>query len=190
MFTPLVDPINPPYAADTEAVLKKWMPPGAPFDPLRLFRTFAQSPTLMSAMLPLGAYFLSRQSPLPVRLREILILRTCTNSGCGYEWGIHANAFGPVAKLSEADTRALHECGADDTRWTAAESAAIRLCDGLCTGQNADEAIKAEARQHFDKESLLAITVLTGWYQTIAKVANTCCDAPEAWAGGFPKGPE
>ncbi len=190
MFTYLVDPITPPYAPDTEAVLKKWMPPGAPFDPLSLFRTLAQSPALMSAMLPLGAYFLGSQSPLPLRLREILILRTCTNSGCGYEWGIHAKAFGPRAKLSENDMLALHENGANDTRWTVEEIAAIRLCDALCTGQNADETIKAEAREHFDKESLLAITVLTGWYQIVAKVANTCCDAPETWAGGFPNAPE
>jgi len=187
MFTPLVDPITPPYAPETDAILKKWMPPGAPFEPLSLFRALAQAPALMSAMLPLGAYFLGHQSPLPGRLREILILRTCTNSGCGYEWGIHAKAFGPVAKLSEGDTRALHETGADDARWTAAESAAICLCDALCASQNADEAIKVEAQQHFDKESLLAITILTGWYQIVAKVANTCCDDPESWAGGFPE---
>ncbi|SDE34279.1 MULTISPECIES: carboxymuconolactone decarboxylase family protein [Kordiimonas] len=190
MFASLVAPITPPYDADTEALLKKWMPPGAPFEPLSLFRTLAQTPDLMSAMLPLGAYFLGGQSPLTVRLREILILRTCTNSGCGYEWGIHATAFGTAANLSADDIHALHRKGADDDRWTAAEAAAIRLCDALCAGQTADEATKAEARAHFDKECLLAITVLTGWYQTVAKVANTCCDGPEAWAGGFPKAAE
>ena len=38
---PRIAPLEPPYESEIDALLKKWMPPGADTEPLRLFRTLA-----------------------------------------------------------------------------------------------------------------------------------------------------
>ena len=52
---PRIAPLEPPYEAEIDALLKKWMPPGAATEPLRLFRTLAVHDELASRMRPLGA---------------------------------------------------------------------------------------------------------------------------------------
>ena len=83
-----IRPVDPPY----DEQLLKWMPPGAPMDPLVLFRTLGVHPELASRMRPLGAKFLGHPSITPGE-REVVILRTCERAGCEYEWGVHAAAF-------------------------------------------------------------------------------------------------
>src|SRR5205823_11687948 len=39
LLMPRIAPLEPPYPPDIEAALAKWMPPGSPMEPLRLFRT-------------------------------------------------------------------------------------------------------------------------------------------------------
>jgi 4-carboxymuconolactone decarboxylase len=36
-----IAPLEPPYAPETEELLRKWMAPGADVEPLALFRTLA-----------------------------------------------------------------------------------------------------------------------------------------------------
>ena len=74
--TPRIPPLDPPYAPEIEALLRKWMPPGAAMDPLRLFRTLAVHDDLDSRMRPLGAGILGHGRVEP-RLREVVIHRTC-----------------------------------------------------------------------------------------------------------------
>jgi 4-carboxymuconolactone decarboxylase len=91
--TPRIAPLEPPYAAATEAVLQKWMPPGVAVEPLALFRTLAVHPELMSRMRPLGSGILGHGCIEP-REREIIILRVCARAGAEYEWGVHAIVYG------------------------------------------------------------------------------------------------
>ena len=45
---PRIAPLEPPYPPDTEAALRKWMPPGSPLAPLLLFRTLMVNDELAS----------------------------------------------------------------------------------------------------------------------------------------------
>src|SRR5262245_20467815 len=96
-----IQPLSPPYDPDTEAMLRKWMPPGSPLEPLVLFRTLSVHRELSGRMRPLGAGILGHGLIGP-RDREIVILRTCARAGAEYEWGVHARAFGAAVGLSEA----------------------------------------------------------------------------------------
>src|ERR1700733_1249201 len=87
-----IEPLSPPYSPEILAALTKWMPPGSPLEPLRLFRTLTKHEELAARARPLGALFLGRPSISP-RAREILILRTCARRRCEYEWGVHVTAF-------------------------------------------------------------------------------------------------
>src|SRR5438552_8948232 len=92
MSAPRIAPLEPPYAPEALEALTKWMPPGSGAEPLKLFRTLTRHPTLSARMRPLGAALLGRGT-IPLRARELLILRTCARCGAEYEWGVHVTAF-------------------------------------------------------------------------------------------------
>src|SRR5262245_39070805 len=113
-----IAPVEPPFEPAVEQELRRWMPPNAPLDPLRLFRTLARHVPLSGAMYPLGSFFLSRRFALGRREREIVIDRVCARCDCEYEWGVHAAAFGASAGLDETLLRATVRGAPDDPVWS------------------------------------------------------------------------
>ncbi|WP_417451748.1 carboxymuconolactone decarboxylase family protein [Kordiimonas sp.] len=186
MPAPVVTPLEPPYTPDIEAMLKKWMPPGAHMAPLALFRSLAKNEQLMAAMRPLGSYFLGSHSPLSIRLRELLILRSCLLSNCEYEWGVHATAFAAAAQLTSKDVDALSKGSWDDIRWTPAEQMALKACDQLIATANMDADTRLNLRTYYNEAEILAIIALISWYRLISCLANTVCGPLEPWAARFP----
>lgn len=181
----VVSPLDPPYEAETQAILSKWMPPGAPHEPLSLFCSLVKNADLMTAMRSLGSYFLGSRSPFSVRLREMIILRTCARSGCEYEWGVHVTGFAAAANLSAEDIQELTNGAAESPHWSGAEQAALQACDQLLATANLDTATRSKLQNFFDEPTILAILTLIGWYRLIAGLANTVCDSGESWAARF-----
>src|SRR5687767_12897386 len=99
--SPRIAPLEPPYAPELEALLKKMTPPNAP-SILALFRVLAQHPALAEAMTAVGRVLLGRQSLLPLRAREVVIDRVCARCGAEYEWGVHVTAFAQAAGFTAA----------------------------------------------------------------------------------------
>lgn len=186
MNTPLVRATEPPYDEHTHSMLQKWMPPGAAQKPLELFRTLTKSPNLMEAMLPLGRYFLGSKSPFSLRKRELLILRTCYNSNCEYEWGVHVAGFAKIAKISIADIKELSSRQINPTYWSGEEYALLCAADTLQRQNYITGAIKIQLQQYYNDETILALLAIVGWYGIIANIANTSCSANEPWAPPFP----
>lgn len=186
MIAPRIAPLEPPYAAEAEAELARWMPPGSPLPPLALFRTLATDLELARAMWPLGSFLLSRRFALSLREREIVIDRVCARCGCEYEWGVHVAAFGGAAALDEAQVAATAAAAPPPGVWSEAESLLVRCVDELHdTGRIGDEPWTALAR-HYDARQRLELLVLCGWYHLISFVANGAAVEREPWAARFP----
>jgi alkylhydroperoxidase family enzyme len=184
--TARIAPVEPPYDPAVDAELKRWMPPNAPLDPLRLFRTLARHVPLAGAMHPLGSFFLSRRFALGKREREIVIDRVCARCGCEYEWGVHAAAFGAAAGLDERVLNATVHGTAADPAWSESDRLLVRLVDELHdTARVSDELWQALAAA-WPAETLLELLVLVGWYHVIAFVANGARVQREPWAPSFP----
>ena len=111
-------------------MLRKWMPPGSPLEPLALFRTLAVHDELVSRMRPLGAGILGHGRVAP-RERELIIHRTCARAGAEYEWGVHAVAFGAAVGLSDDELAATAGADGDDPVWSKDDALLIRLADEL-----------------------------------------------------------
>src|SRR5215210_484256 len=124
--TPRIAPLEPPYDDETANVLRKWMPPGADVEPLKLFRTLFVHEDLASRMRPLGAGILGHGRVDP-RDREIVIHRACARAGAEYEGGVHVLAFGKPLGLTDDQIAATVHGQADDPAWTEADAQLIRL---------------------------------------------------------------
>jgi 4-carboxymuconolactone decarboxylase len=180
-----IPPLEPPYDADTEAMLRKWMPPGAEVEPLRLFRTLAVHSDLASRMRPLGAAILGHGHVDP-REREIVIHRTCARAGAEYEWGVHAVAFGRPLGLTDAQIAATARGEPDDPAWSARDALLVRLCDELYDTATVSDQLWAELEAGWPADQLLELVVTAGWYRLIACVINACGIEREPWAERFP----
>src|ERR1700733_16014447 len=94
---PRVEPLTPPFAADSQAVFDRIMPPGAP--PLALFTTLARDARLFERLR--GGSLLDK-GHLTLRQREVVIDRVTALSGSEYEWGVHVAFFAKRVGLDEA----------------------------------------------------------------------------------------
>lgn len=185
MTQPRIAPLEPPYDPTIEENLRKWMPPGAAVEPLKLFRTLLVHDSLAARMRPLGAGILGH-GLLEPRVRELMILRTCARCGAEYEWGVHAAAFAESVGLTPPEVAASVDAGADDPVWSERDRAVIRLADELHSGAGASDAVYALLEHHFTAPEILELVITAGWYHTISFVINTARVQPEPWAARFP----
>jgi alkylhydroperoxidase family enzyme len=176
-----IAPLTPPYSPAVEEDLTKLMPPGVP--PLVLFRTLAHNPRVLRRVRRGG---LLDPGALPLRERELVILRTTARCGSEYEWGVHAAFFGAAAGFDDAALAATVHGGPDDPPWSPRERLLVALCDALHDHGDVDDALFAALRATFDEAQLLEATVLVGQYHTISFVTRVAALAPEPGARRLP----
>ncbi len=179
---PRIAPLEPPFESAAAAWLTRWMPPGAPHDPLILFRVLATHPEFTDRMRPLGAGILGRSSRIAPRERELVIARTCARCGCEYEWGVHVASLGAAAGLTAAEVRATVEADAADGVWNERERLLLRLVDALHDTQRIPEGLWTALAAAWSPEQLIELIVTVGWYHLISFVANGLLLPPEPWA--------
>ena len=183
---PRIPPIEPPYDPETEASLRKWMPPGAEVEPLKLFRTLMVHPELAARMRPLGAALLGHPTVDP-REREIVIHRATARAGAEYEWGVHAVAFARPLGLDDDQIAATVRGGADDPAWTEdRDRLLVRLVDELHDTATDSDGLWAELAREWQPPQLLELVVCAGWYRLISQTINAARIELEPWAERFP----
>ena len=172
-------PLEPPYAPEVDAELKRMMPPGLP--PIALFRTVAHNPRVLGRWR--GGALLDKGS-ITLRQREIVILRTTARLGAEYEWGVHIAFFADKAGFSAAERAATVHAG--PSAWSGAEAVLVRIADALVDTATLDDVLWQEAAAHFSPAQLVEILSLAGFYHLVAFVVNATGVAREPGAPGFP----
>ncbi len=183
--SPRIAPLAPPYEADVEVALRRWMPPGSDAEPLKLFRTLNVHGELAALMRPLGAGILAHGRVAP-REREIVIHRTCARAGAEYEWGVHALAFGKPLGLTDEQLAATVTGGADDRAWSEHDGQLIALADELYDTATVSDALWQALATRYADDQLIELLVTAGWYRLIAYVINGARVQREPWAARFP----
>ncbi len=180
MTSPRIAPIDPPYDPAVQADFDKVMR-GLP--PLKLFRTVARNPRVLSRLIAGG--LLDRGS-ISLRLRELVILRTTALCGAEYEWGVHVAAYGSKAQWTPAELRSTVRGGPDDDGWTRGEVLAIRLCDALHRDGDVDDALWAELSTVFAEDQLIELIMLVGLYHAVSFMLKATRIELEKSAPRFP----
>ncbi|WP_394825412.1 carboxymuconolactone decarboxylase family protein [Pendulispora albinea] len=185
-MAPRIVPLGPPYSAEVQASLAKWMPPGSGVQPLKIFRTIARHEHLSARMRGLGGALLGRGT-LPLRVRELLILRTCARCGAEYEWGVHVSAFAAAAGLSdEIVAGTAQRSPADLAETESADDLVQRFADELHDTHTVSERTWSSLAAHFDANALLEMLAVVGFYHTISFIVNAARIEHEPWAATFP----
>ena len=182
---PRIPPIEPPYEPEIEESLRKWMPPGAEVEPLRLFRTLMVHPELAARMRPLGAALLGHPTVEP-REREVVIHRATARAGAEYEWGVHAVAFGRPLGLTDEQIAATAGGDADDPAWSERDRLLVRLVDELHDTATVSDELWSELEGSWSASQLLELVVCAGWYRLISGVIGAARIELEPWAERFP----
>jgi alkylhydroperoxidase family enzyme len=175
-----IAPLDPPYAADVQSSFDVVMR-GAP--PLKLFRSIAHNPRVLQRMMAGG--LLDRGS-IPMRLRELVILRATAVCGAEYEWGVHVAAYAAKAGITP-DQWAATASGADPGSWSTEDRLVLDMVDALHARYAIDDALWSRLAETFSTDQLVELVMLAGQYHGIAMLVNGLRIEHEAGAPRFPK---
>jgi 4-carboxymuconolactone decarboxylase len=176
-----VEPVQPPFPPELQAVFDRIMPPGVP--PLQLFTTLARVPRIYERF---RAGSLLDRGPLSLRHREIVIDRTCARCGCPYEWGVHVAFFGERVALTPEQLRATVHGTPHDPVWSDEEKLLIRAVDELHDSSRISDALWGALATTFSVEQIFELIALVGFYHTVSFFANGLRLAPEPFGVPFP----
>jgi 4-carboxymuconolactone decarboxylase len=148
---------------------------------LYLFRVCVRTPELCRAWVPASRYF--GTSPLSLRDRELLILRTCWLTKNEYTWGNHV-AAAKRAGLSDEDLlRITKGLGGG---WSAADAVLLRAVDELHSDQVVTDATWESLSQRYGHRELSDLIFIVGQYTFVAMWARSGGFPMEAGAPRFP----
>jgi 4-carboxymuconolactone decarboxylase len=135
-----------------------------------VLRTFAHHPALANAFSPLNVHLLS-ENTLPVKQRQIAIMRTAWITRATYMWSSHLNTsklvgltdefYGPVQR------------GADDPYFTEFERTIIRATEDLVHDHKISDANWALLRAEWDEKQMLDFLFTVGCYVMVAGVMRS-----------------
>jgi alkylhydroperoxidase family enzyme len=135
-----------------------------------LFKTFMHHPELFRVHSPFVQY-LKNSTTLPVRHREIAILRSAWNCGVDDQWVNHVK-IGLESDLSEEDIDRI-PAGADAPGWSAEEAALLAAVDQLHVACRVGDDTWAALTRQYSKRQLIEVMLLVGNYRTLAYVQNS-----------------
>lgn len=168
------------------------LPEGLP--PLNIFATLAKHPKLLDRFNRFGGFLLYK-GLLPVREREIVILRVGWRSGSVYEFGQHTD-IGRTAGLTEDEVRRLATDGADGADgtdgtdgtdgWTDPDRDLVEMADELCLTNTVSEDVWRRLAKRWNDQEMMELLVVAGFYRLVSGFLNATGVEREPGVPGWP----
>jgi 4-carboxymuconolactone decarboxylase len=134
-----------------------------------VIKTFAQHPALAVPFLRFNRHLLN-DSTMPVRLRQLAILRVAWTRRAEYMWASHMR-FSLSLGLSPEDFAAV-KSGPDDPRWSEAERSVLRAVEQLRDASDLDDAAWDALARHLDRRQIMDFLFTVGAYLLLALAFN------------------
>lgn len=131
--------------------------------------TFAQHPALATPFFTFNRHLLA-DNTMPVRLRQIAIMRTAWVRSCVYMWSSHLRMSVKLG-LSREDFEAI-KAGAGSPHWSEFERILVTAVDRLCDRSDMDQATWDRLSAQFDRRQMLDLLFTVGAYVMIAMAMN------------------
>ena len=137
---------------------------------LNITRTLAHYPELSRAWGRFAQHVL-RDSSLPPRERELVILRMGWNCRSGYEFGQHRR-IGQEAGLTLEEVERVKQ-GPDDAVWTPHEAALLRAADELHGDAFVSDTTWNTLAETYNTQQLMDVVFAAGQYNLVSMALNT-----------------
>jgi|SRR5713101_1227042 len=133
-----------------------------------VLRMLAHRADLLAPWLSFGVP-LTAKGRVPMRIRELLILRVALRCSCEYEWANHV-----LGALSAGRTAAEIASLVQGTgSWSDAEAAGLALVDDLCADDCASEETWKALTATYDEGEIIELLMLIGFYRMNAGFLNS-----------------
>jgi 4-carboxymuconolactone decarboxylase len=169
---PRMPPVRPEELTDEmSAFLKKWT--GGIFnkaDSNPVLLTIAHHPTLADLFSQFNIHLLSTNT-LPVRLRQIAIMRTAWICKATYMWSSHLNTS--VRCGLEPTLFRPIQAGADDPYFTSFERVVILATEDIISDRKVSDANWQALMQEWSNQQMLDFLFTVGAYVTVAGVMRS-----------------
>ena len=159
------------FTDETRAFFAQWT--GGIFkdaDKNPVLRTFAHHPQLANAFSPLNIHLLSNNT-LPVKLRQIAIMRTAWLCKATYMWSSHLQTS--VSCGLSPDMYGPIQRGADDPYFTEFERTVIRATEDLVNDRKISDANWDALMLEWNEKQMLAFLFTVGCYVMVAGVMRS-----------------
>ena len=135
-----------------------------------LYATIAHHPKLYGPRVRFGSY-LQRESLLPPKTRELLILRTAHLIDAEYEWAHHVEPA-KAAGLTDAEIARIKE-GPRASGWSEEHRAVLEAADELRREAFITDATWATLQKYYDTKQLIEIVYTVGGYTMTGLAINS-----------------
>jgi alkylhydroperoxidase family enzyme len=138
--------------------------------PLNIFTTLARHPKLLRRWTVFGSHVLMK-STLPVRERELAILRIGWLCRSEYEWGQHV-LIARRAGIPEADIERV-AAGPDAAGWSAPDATLLRAVDELWEDAFIRDPTWQALAERWSTQQLIDLVFAVGQYTLVSMALNT-----------------
>ena len=152
-------------------------------DPLNVFATLAHNPRVLKRFSLFAGLFLAKNS-IPVREREIVILRVAWNCRSIYEFGQHT-VIGRQCGLVDAEITDLAR-EQPVRQWSARDSALIAMSDELCRNNDIGDSTWSALQSGWSDGELVELIMLVGSYRALAGFLNAARVERDEGVPGWP----
>jgi 4-carboxymuconolactone decarboxylase len=135
-----------------------------------LYATIANHPKLYGPRVRFGSY-LQRESLLPPKTRELLIMRTAWNIRAEYEWAHHVEAS-KAAGFSDAEIQRIAQ-GPSAAGWSEEHAALLSAADELRREAFISDATWKTLQKHYDMKQMVEIIYTVGGYTMTGLAINS-----------------
>lgn len=160
------------FTDDTRAFFGQWV--GGIFKNAEanpVLRTFAHHPVLANAFSPLNIHLLGPGNTLPIKQRQIAIMRVAWITKATYMWSSHLNTS-KLCGLTD-EFYAPVQRGADDPYFSAFEATIIRATEDLVREQKISDANWQALMAEWDEKQMLDFLFTVGCYTMVAGVMRS-----------------
>ena len=149
---------------------------------LNIMKTLAQHPDLMRRWMVFANHILGK-STLPVRERELLILRIGYLCQSGYEWGQHV-LIARQAGMTDDEIRAC-QTGSATPGLSDRDRLLFQATEELHEDAHVSDATWAALAQHLNTQQLMDVVFTVGQYNLVSMALNSFGVQPDEGLPGW-----
>src|ERR1700686_4637076 len=150
-----------------------------------VFKTCLRNPDLCRAWMPFALYLLSDKNTVPVRDKELLILRTSWLCRADYDWAHHV-ARAKQAGLTDEEIQRIPR-GPDARGWSRFDVSLLRAADELHADQFIKDTTWKGLADRYNELQLMDTVFTVGQYTMVSMFLNSAGVQLEPGFAGLPK---